>query len=268
MNANDPIGIFDSGTGGLTVARAVKDLLPNEQIIYFGDSAHLPYGDKSTATIQAYAVKISDILLQRRCKVVLIACNSASAAAFELIKEYTGSRAKVMNVIDPVVDDLSARGAKVSVGLIGTHQTVNSGVFENKLKDRAPLVTLKTLATPLLVPMIEEGFVHNKISHDVIENYLNAPELAGISSLILGCTHYPIIKDEIDEFYGGAIDLIDSAQAVAAALKAYLGENGLMNTGDVSEDQFLFSDLTEGFKKAAGLFFGEQIHLEKYQLWE
>lgn len=269
MKAEDPIGIFDSGTGGLTVAKAVKAQLPNEKIIYFGDSAHLPYGDKSTATIQAYAVKISDILLQRNCKVVLIACNSASAAAFDLIKEYTGSRAKVINVIDPVVQHVGNMDNSSRVGLIGTLQTVNSGVFQDKLDSRGSSVSLQSMATPLLVPMIEEGFVRNVISHDIISNYLNAEVLEGIEALILGCTHYPIIKDEIDQFYGGKVELIDSALMVAQALKDHLREHNLLNlNGGKEKDQFLFSDLTDGFKKASELFFGKQIELEKYPLWE
>ena len=268
MQPGDPVGIFDSGTGGLTVAKAVKDLLPNEQIIYFGDSAHLPYGDKSTATIQAYAVKISDILLQRKCKVVLIACNSASAAAYELIREYTGSRAKVNNVIDPVVDYIASNRLEKIVGLIGTLQTVNSGVFDRKLRTYKADIALKTMATPLLVPMIEEGFVHNRISRDVISNYLGDQSLSNIELLILGCTHYPIIKGEIDEYYKGSVELVDSASRVALALQQFLTEHRLLNSIPTGPDQFLFSDLTEGFERAAQLFFGEQIHLEKYQLWE
>ena len=132
MLKTQPIGIFDSGTGGLTVAHAVKQLLPNEQLVYFGDSAHLPYGDKSAATIQAYAIKICDILLQHQCKVILIACNSASAAAYDLIKAYVGSKALVLNVIDPVIDYLKAFFSDKKVGLIGTKQTVGSGVYDRK----------------------------------------------------------------------------------------------------------------------------------------
>ncbi|MFY0654324.1 MAG: glutamate racemase [Cyclobacteriaceae bacterium] len=267
MTKNSPIGIFDSGTGGLTVAKAVNSLLPNEEIVYFGDSAHLPYGDKSTATIQAYSIKITDILLQQKCKVILIACNSASAAAFELIKEYTGSKAKVINVIDPAVDYIVETNGVKKVGLIGTLQTVNSGVWNRKFDGK--IQQFGSLATPLLVPMIEEGFVHNSISHDVIAKYLSDPMLEGIESLILGCTHYPIIKDEIEEYYGGKVEIIDSAETVARFLKNYLVEAGLENPySSPSRNRFLVSDITQGFENAANLFFGEEIHLEKYPLWE
>src|SRR3989338_2950081 len=130
-----PIGIFDSGIGGLTVAQSLVNHLPKENIIYFGDTAHLPYGDKSTAAIQAYAIKIAHMLLQQECKLILIACNSASAAAYELVKEYIGSKAIVMNVIDPTIKLLKNNYAHKKVGLIGTRQTVNSHIYKKKLDD-------------------------------------------------------------------------------------------------------------------------------------
>ena len=266
MKASQPIGIFDSGTGGLTVAKAVSDLLPNEQIIYFGDTAHLPYGDKSTATIQSYSIKITDILLQQNCKVILIACNSASAAAYDLIKEYTGSKAKVINVIDPAVNYITQKNGAKNIGLIGTRQTVNSGVWDKKLKGKVK--TFGALATPLLVPMIEEGFIGNSISHDVIDQYLSNETLNNIESLILGCTHYPIIKKEISEYYDGSVDIIDSAETVALFLKNYLDEFNLSNHGNLDQNRFLVSDITKGFENAANLFFGKEIRLEKYPLWE
>jgi glutamate racemase len=130
--ASRPIGMFDSGIGGLTVARAVAQRLPHERIVYFGDTAHLPYGDKSTAAIQAYAVKICDLLLRQHCKVILIACNSASAAAYELVREYVGSKARVLNVIDPIVAHVGQAYTGQSVGLIGTKQTVNFQRLQKK----------------------------------------------------------------------------------------------------------------------------------------
>jgi glutamate racemase len=266
LKASNPIGIFDSGTGGLTVAKAVKEHLPNEQIVYFGDSAHLPYGDKSTATIQSYAIKITDVLLKHHCKVILIACNSASAAAYDLIKAYVGSKAKVINVIDPVSNYVSNTFSEKNVGLIGTLHTVNSKVFHQKLIKKVK--QFHALATPLLVPMIEEQFVHNNISKDVISTYLSDDKLANIDALILGCTHYPIIKDEINDYYGGKVNIIDSAQMVSAALMTYLERNDLLNTEETAKDKFLVSDYTEAFEKAAQFFFGDEISLEKYTLWE
>jgi len=268
MKKEAPIGIFDSGTGGLTVAKAVKEILPNEDIIYFGDTAHLPYGDKSTATIQSYSVKITDVLLKRKCKAILIACNSASAAAFELIKIYTGSKAYVFNVIDPVLDELDRHFVNQKIGLIGTLQTVNSKAFDKKIKSRQVDLEFNSLATPLLVPMIEEGFIHDAISHEIITNYLGDPLLANIEALILGCTHYPIITAEISEYYKNSVVLIDSADLVARSLKKQLEALDLVNGQSVGSEQFLVSDITPAFEKAASLFFNKEIQLEKYPLWE
>lgn len=266
--AKDPIGIFDSGIGGLTVARAVKNLLPNESLIYFGDTAHLPYGDKSTAAIQAYSIKITDIFLRAKCKVVLIACNSASAAAYELVKEYVGTKAKVFNVIDPVVNYIRENYEGIDVGLIGTRQTVGSNVYKKKVDALDNGVNLRSLATPLLVPMIEEGFVNGKISNDIINEYLNHNALQNIKSLILGCTHYPLIKDKVENFYQGNVEVLDSSEIVAASLKAYLEYNLLQNKTGNPEHKFLVSDYTKEFEELTKRFFGEQVKLEKYPLWE
>ena len=263
-----PIGIFDSGTGGLTVAHAVKQLLPKEQVIYFGDSAHLPYGDKSAATIQAYSVKICDILLQHQCKVILIACNSASAAAYDLVKAYVGSKALVINVIDPVINYLKAFFKDKKVGLIGTKQTVGSGVYARKAAALNNRIKFSSLATPLLVPMIEEGFHKNEISQQIISEYLGKPELKDIDALILGCTHYPLIKKQVEAYYNKQVEVIDASNIVAQALYDLLATNDLLSPKLTAEDKFLVSDFTKSFQAAARLFFQKQITLEKHELWE
>lgn len=257
-----PIGIFDSGIGGLTVARAVKMELPREQIIYFGDTAHLPYGDKSTAAIQAYSIKITQLLLEKGCKLILIACNSASAAGYDLVTEYVGKRAKVLNVIDPVVDYLREHYSGKRVGLIGTKQTINSEVYKQKVESLGQNISLKSLATPLLVPMIEEGFVKGEISRKIIDKYLSNPELTDLQALILGCTHYPLIKTAIAEYYDHKIEIIDSSEIVAKALNAYLGYNNLFNRTESAADQFMVSDFTESFEASTRMFFGTSIDLE------
>ena len=266
--ASDPIGIFDSGIGGLTVAKAVNKLLPNEKIIYFGDTAHLPYGDKSTAAIQAYSIKICDIFLKRNCKVILIACNSASAAATDLVKEYVGKRAKVFNVIEPAVNYIRETYRETAVGLIGTKQTVGSEVYKTKIEGLGNQLQLKSLATPLLVPMIEEGFLEGTISQDIINEYLKKPILKDISALILGCTHYPLIKDQVTRFYNKKVEVIDSSEVVARSLKAYLEYNLLVKTSENPSNEFMVSDYTESFEELTKLFFGKQVELEKYKLWE
>ncbi|GAB3668812.1 glutamate racemase [Echinicola sediminis] len=268
MGASSPIGIFDSGIGGLTVARAVKNIMPNEQLIYFGDTAHLPYGDKSTASIQAYSVKIADVLLNAGCKAILIACNSASTAAFDLVKAYVGSRAEVFDVIEPVVDYIGSFRSQSQVGLIGTKQTVNSGVYRQKVEALNKGIRFSALATPLLAPMVEEGFHNNQISQAIIQTYLGDPELKEIDSLILGCTHYPLIKPQIEEIYKGKVEVIDCSEMVAQATYQKLKEKELLNRGEKSKDRFLVSDYTPSFENTTKLFFGKEVTLENYPLWE
>lgn len=268
MNEEQPIGIFDSGMGGLTVAHAVSKMLPNEQLIYFGDSAHLPYGDKSAATIQAYSIKICDILLEKKCKVILIACNSASAAAYELIKAYVGTKALVMNVIDPVVDYVVKTHTNEKVGLIGTKQTVGSGVYDYQIKTQDQSIQVGSLATPLLVPMIEEGFHKNEISEAIIKEYLSDNALTDIKALILGCTHYPLIKNKVSEFYQGQTDVIDSSEIVARALEDLLNTHHLIAQKRSKKNEFLVSDITPSFEAATSLFFGVKVPLQKHKLWE
>lgn len=268
MNSQQPIGIFDSGMGGLTVAHAVSHLLPDEQLIYFGDSAHLPYGDKSAATIQAYSIKICDVLLEKGCKVILIACNSASAAAYELIKAYVGSKALVINVIDPVVEYVVSKYTRQRIGLIGTKQTVGSGVYNYQIKVKDSTIEIGSLATPLLVPMIEEGFHSNEISEAIIEEYLKSERLDDIKALILGCTHYPLIKKQVGKFYTQDTEVIDSSEIVAAALHQLLEKNNLLADARYLPNEFLVSDITPSFEAATELFFGVKVPLTLHKLWE
>ncbi|MFU8797476.1 MAG: glutamate racemase, partial [Gammaproteobacteria bacterium] len=181
-----PIGIFDSGIGGLTVAHAVMQRLPNEPLVYFGDTAHMPYGEKSTAAIQAYSVKICDVLLKQSCKLILIACHSASAAAVELVKEYIGKTAHVIDVIEPVIHYLREHYAGKRIGLIGTRQTINSNIYKKKIDALGMGIELRALATPLLAPLIEEGREHKNIIQGILADYLTDPELTNIDALVLG----------------------------------------------------------------------------------
>lgn len=268
FDSSAPIGIFDSGIGGMTVASAVTRLLPNENTIYFGDTAHLPYGDKSTASIQAYSIKICNMLLQQNCKLILIACNSASAAAFELVREYVGSKAKVLNVIDPVVDYIKEHYEGKTVGLIGTKQTVLSNVYKKKVDAINKNIHLKSLATPLLAPMIEEGFFDNNISESIIDSYLSDQSLEGIEALILGCTHYPLIKNQISKYYENDVEILDTSEIVAHSLRAWLEQHYLVNEKGTGKRQFYVSDYTLSFEQSTNIFFGQQIQLEHYPLWE
>jgi glutamate racemase len=264
-----PIGIFDSGIGGLTVALALAQALPHEHFIYFGDTAHMPYGEKSTAALQAYAIKITEMLLRQPVKAVLIACNTASAAAFELVKEYVGSRALAMNVIEPTVAYLAQHYAGRKVGLIGTRQTVESKAYLHRLQKANARVELHSLATPLLAPMIEEGFFKNAISREALEVYLGNPELAGVEALVLACTHYPLIADDIRAYYHGAdVEVLDCSWLVGQAVAKALSQAELLNLGEEEGKlKFFVSDYTRSFEASSQLFFGREVKLELYPIW-
>lgn len=261
--STQPIGIFDSGIGGLTVTKALVNELPNESIIYFGDTAHLPYGDKSIRAIQGYSKKIVDVLLQEKCKLILIACNSASAAAYDFLKEYVGEKALLVNVIDPTVAYLHKNYAHQKVGLIATKLTVKSQIYHQKVAALNKDITLRALATPLLVPAIEEGFFKHPIIDVLLQEYLTHAELQNIKALILGCTHYPVIKESIAKFYNDSITLIDSSVIVALAVKQLLTEHHLLNTStNKVVTKFFVTDYTDAFAKGAKMFFGDEINLE------
>lgn len=264
---DSPIGIFDSGVGGLTVANAVRNKLPGERIIYFGDTFHLPYGDKSKESVQFYSTRISDFLLDFNCKVILIACNTASASAYEDVCRHTGNKAFIFNVIDPVVNYIKNNFEGGKIGVIGTKGTINSGTYQAKLKGLIPDIEVAAAATPLLVPMIEEGFIFDDISNAIIRTYLSNPVLDDIRTLILGCTHYPIIKRQIEKFFNFEIDVIDSGNIVATGVKEYLESNNLLRTGKKPEHKFFISDYTEYFDKISKMFFEESISLEEKNIW-
>jgi glutamate racemase len=253
LRKDQPIGVFDSGIGGLTVAHAIRNLLPHESMIYFGDTAHLPYGDKSEPAIQAYSIKIADVLIRKGCKVIVIACNSASSAAYELLKEYVRKDLKIINVIDPMIELVREKFAGKQIGLIGTKRTVQSGVYVRKIQELDTSITVRSL--------------NNQISHEIIAQYLGDAELQNIEALILACTHYPLIKKEISDYYQRKMTILDSSETVARALKKYLEQEQLLNTEGKPEHQFMVSDYTESFEASARMFFKETVHLEKHPLW-
>ncbi len=261
-----PIGIFDSGVGGLTVAHAIKQLLPRENLIYFGDTAHLPYGDKSAESINFYSRGITEFLLEHDSKVVLIACNSASASAFDNLKEDFKGKTILIDVINPVVDYLSTRDFN-KIGVIGTKRTISSGTYDKKLKEKSPGTTVVSVATPLLVPMIEEGFIFDDISNAILRTYLSDDTLEGIQALVLGCTHYPIIKNQISKIFNFNVEVIDSARIVSRILMETLEKNNLLNDSGKVNDQFFISDYTPYFEKIARMFFEGEINLKKADIW-
>lgn len=263
-----PIGIFDSGIGGLTVANAINQILPEESLIYFGDTAHLPYGDKSSHAIELYSKGISDFLLDKGCKMIVIACNTASSIAYEDVKNYVGNKAMVINVIEPVVEAVTKKIKTGKIGVIGTKATIKNGAYERRIREMSQTLDVGSLATPLLAPMIEEGFFNNKISRTIIHSYLSRPKLKNINAIILACTHYPLIKEEITEYYTNELLVVDSAEIVAGHVKKVLAKKGLLNNTGKYPHHFYVSDYTRSFEKSTRIFFKGRLKLEYYPLWE
>jgi len=268
LKKENPIGIFDSGIGGLTVANAVSNTLPNEEIIYFGDTAHLPYGDKSAEAVQHYSVKISDFLLEKNCKLILIACNTASAAAFDVVKNHVAGKVPVLNVIDPVVEAVAADKSFRKIGIIGTKGTIKSQVYEHKLKALRPELEVVSLATALLASMIEAGFYNNSVSQAVINNYLQYPDFSDVQAMILACTHYPLIRKEVESFFNGRVKIFDSTDVVSEKVKNELTEKNLLNDQKRNHHRFFVSDFTESFEQTTKIFFRQEIHLEHCDIWQ
>ncbi len=269
-NIKQSIGIFDSGIGGLTVANAISVLLPQESLVYFGDTAHMPYGDKSIELIKSYSIKIARFLVENKgCKALVIACNTASAAAYEHLRDELKGKIPVINVIDPMVERVINDDSIKHVGIIATKTTIVSNVYQEKFSRRKPTLQFLALATPLLAPMIEEGFYNDNISKAVLHEYLEDPILKDIDSLILACTHYPLIKQEIINYYNGKVNVLDSAEVVAAKLKYILEKEGLVSSLPKTQaDHFYVSDITDSFRNTAGQFYSGNVSLEYYPIWK
>jgi glutamate racemase len=267
MKKNQPIGIFDSGIGGLTVAKAISNLLPNESLLYFGDTEHMPYGDRSAEHIRQYSENIAEFLIAKGAKILVIACNSASSVTYQLLKDKYDGQIDVVGVISPVVDYVVSKDIK-KVGIIGTKATIGSKNHEVLLKEKKSSIKVVSLATPLLAPMIEEGFFKNKISKTIINDYLSRPKLSKIDSLILGCTHYPLIRPEIEQYYKGKVVIFDSANIVAHHVQWLLDEKNLLHQGKPKKHRFYISDYTPSFEQSTKLFFKGKISLEQKNLWK
>lgn len=262
-----PIGIFDSGVGGLTVAKAITEALPNETIIYFGDTAHLPYGDKSKESVKGYSKRITSFLLSKGCKAIVIACNTASAHAFQDLKKFY-PKVPIINVVNPTVNYVTQKYDHGKIGVIATKGTIKSRIYPRKIMKKNPDLDVPQNAAPLLVPMIEEGFFNNNISQTIINSYLSAKNFADINALILGCTHYPLIKGEVENYFKGQVEVIDSASVVAQFTKKLLKKEGIEATEKSGENKFLVSDYTNSFEETSKLFFGEKIHLAEERIWD
>lgn len=264
--SNKPIGIFDSGIGGLTVANAIRRSFPQEELIYFGDTAHLPYGDKSADTIRYYALRISKFLLEQDCKMIIIACNSASSASYEVLLDFFKEKCVFINVVDPLVQKTILAKYK-KVGVIATKATVNSNVYKSKIEAQNQSVNVVQHATPLLAPMIEEGFCNDNISHSVISKYMSHADFEGIEALLLACTHYPLIKKEIGAFFDNKIDILDSTEVVVNQVRKFLEERDMAKTSPSKKPVFYVSDYTKSFEETTRVFYGEKVDLIEKSIW-
>jgi glutamate racemase len=259
------IGIFDSGIGGLTVVREILDKLPQYRIIYFGDTARTPYGTKSQKTIIEYSMEDTAFLLAQGAKVIVVACNSASSVAFETLRQRFS--VPLFEVIKPAVQKALGLTRKQRVGVIGTRATIGSGIYERLLKEARPEMEVFSQACPLLVPLVEEGWLKRPETKRIVRKYLFSLKMKQIDTLVLGCTHYPLLKPLIEPKMGKRVKVIDSSQEVALWVKDYLEKHpevaGTLTSTDGQEGhRFFVSDLTPNFEQIARQFLGRPIKLE------
>ena len=252
---NDPIGVFDSGLGGLTVVKQIVQFLPNERIVYFGDTARVPYGTKSADTIIRYSRQIIRILLKRKVKMVVVACNTASALALEVVaKEF---RVPIMGVIAPGAHKAALSTKKGKIGIIATSSTVKSGAYAHQIHKLNRRMKVISQPCPLFVPLVEEGWFDHTVTYDVAAQYLAPLKKAGVDTMVLGCTHYPLLKNVLHSVMGPRVALIDSAEEVAAQVRQMLIERDLLRMQlSPATHTFLVSDEPQNFKRLARRFLG------------
>jgi glutamate racemase len=253
-----PIGVFDSGIGGLTVVRALLRELPNENIVYFGDTARVPYGPKSPLVVREYAAQDVEFLLSCDVKMVVIACNTVSAVALDVVQKH--ARMPVVGVILPGASAAVAATTKKRVGVIGTVATVNSNAYTNAIRQIDRQIQVFSQACPLFVPLAEEGWIDHKVTELVAKEYLFPLKLEKIDTLILGCTHYPVLRSAIGSAVDPSVTLIDSGDATAAEVSRALDENALRNQSTQRPNlQFFVSDLPSKFTEIGERFLGRKM---------
>jgi glutamate racemase len=249
--------VFDSGIGGLTVVRELRRCLPNESIIYFGDTARLPYGTKSAETITRFAVEDADFLLNRGAKLIIVACHSASSAALPELERRLA--VPVLGVIQPGARAAVAATVSNRIAVIGTQATVASGAYEQAIRDLRPDVEIIARATPLFVSLAEEGWLEDDVAEAVARRYLGGLSAEGVDALLLGCTHFPLLAPVIRRVMGPEVRLVDSADETARAAAELLESNGLRNPGPARAPRFYLSDLTPNFQTIGERFLGEPL---------
>jgi glutamate racemase len=253
-----PIGIFDSGIGGLTVARAIYERLPGESTIYFGDTARVPYGPKSPETVRRYSLEILQWLVGQGVKAVVIACNTSTAHALVALREV--SPVPVLGVIEPGARAAVAASQAGPIGVIGTAGTIASNAYARAIHALAPATRVEQQACPLLVPLVEEGWFEHPATELVAREYLDGLVQARVDVLVLGCTHYPLLKPLLGRVMGPAVSLIDSAEETARALDQVLSERQLRaSPGEAGEHRFVVSDDEPRFRQVGARFVGERL---------
>jgi len=255
---NLPIGVFDSGLGGLTVVKQLFRQLPHENIIYFGDTARVPYGSKSVETVRRFALQIASFLAERGVKMIVVACNTASSVALDLLQEHFDL--PVIGVIEPGARSALAVSPGKIIGVIGTTGTINSGKYVQVLTAQDSSVQVFSQACPLFVPLVEEGWSDSPVTEMIAREYLGALTSRKIDSLILGCTHYPIIKEVIQKVVDNDIRIIDTAIETANQVRQILTQKNLLRArSDRPNHRFYVSDLPQKFEEIAERFLGEPI---------
>ncbi len=266
MPKNAAIGIFDSGIGGLTVLQQIAHLLPDESLVYLGDTARCPYGTKSSDIVAQYACENSDFLVERGIKMLVVACNTVSAVALEALRERY--QMPVIGVIEPGAQAALDYSTNRRIGVIGTEATIASRAYTRALRSLDPDVEVYTRPCPLFVPLVEEGWVENEVARLTVAAYLGSLKRSGIDTLILGCTHYPLLKNVIAAFLGDGVRLVDSAEETARVVKATLLSKDLVRhyipgdaQGDSSsgESSFFVTDVPDQFVKVGARFLGDVV---------
>lgn len=255
---NRPIGIFDSGFGGLTVMSAINKILPNESIIYFGDTAHVPYGSKSRNTVLKFSKDISSFLVKNNIKMLVIACNTASAFALSTLKKEL--TVPVTGVIEPGAKAAIEATKNNKIGIIGTEGTISSNAYLKAIKKISPKADIYQQACPLFVPLVEEGWNEGKVTDEIVKYYLKSLLSKKVDTIVLGCTHYPLLMKTLRKNTGKQITLIDSANATAFEVQKILKNNGLLaDNKKKNKFSFYVSDNPKKFQKIGSMFFSKKI---------
>jgi glutamate racemase len=258
MEKEKPIGVFDSGIGGLTVVKRIASYLPLEDIVYFGDTARVPYGSKSNGTVIDYGLQDARFLMNKNIKALVVACNTVSSVALDELKKTFDI--PIIGMIEPGARMASLESKNKKIGVIGTRSTISNQAYSKKIKRNDPSIHVFERACPLFVPLAEEGWIKHKATYEIAEEYLREFSKIGIDTLVLGCTHYPILAEAIQTVVGKEVKLIDSGIAAAESVKEELERcNLLTNKFALGNQSFFVSDIPMKFKELAELFLGKAI---------